>query len=190
MRWNGLCKPQQSPFQPTRPVNLALDDAMKISMLCVSIVLTFVVGCLRERGSASDVIAEAAENEFGAGSYSCAETIAVAKSAGIDYRATVDRCLAKDKDAMAVLFKLSKDAGFDAASAQGHAAVMGSLLRTLGDRFFSQCLSSESSQVQDSVRDYLLYDLGVTGGGGKPISDLKKEFPRTFPKTYSKDGFD
>ena len=159
-------------------------------IVIISIVVAFAGGCSGQPENASDVLAEAAESEFGAGAYGCADTIAVAKSAGVDYRAIVDRCLAKDKEAMGVLFQLSKDAGFDAASGQGHAAVLGTLLRELGDRFFSECLSAQSSQVQELVRDDLLYDLGVTGGGVKSIADLKSDFPRTFPESYFKEGLD
>ncbi len=155
-----------------------------------SMVLALTGGCSSHRQGAPKILAEAAHSEFGSGAYGCADTIAVAKAAGVDYPAVVDRCLAKDQEAMGVLFDLSKNAGFDAASAQGHAAVLGSLLRRLGDTFFSLCLNAQNPPVRECVRDDLLYDLGVTGGGVKSISDLKKEFPRTFPPSYSKEGFE
>ena len=115
------------------------------SIIVISVIIALAGCCSRPNEDASTVLAEAAETEFGDSLYGCADTIAVAESAGVDYCAVVERCLARDREAMGILFSLSKDAHLDAASSQGHAAVLGSLLRKLGDRFFSECLGAQSS---------------------------------------------
>ena len=154
-----------------------------IRVWILSVMLLAAVGCSAERQSGSHVLAEAAQREFGTASYACADTVAVAKTAGVDYEPVVDRCLAGDRRAMHVLFRLSRDAGFDAASGQGHAAVLGSLLRRLGDAFFSGCLSKEPAEVQRAVRDDIVYDFGYDPPVNE-IPTLKRDFPKTFPATY------
>lgn len=147
-------------------------------------VLLVVPACSPKARTAGALVADAAEREFGDAAYGCEDTIAVAKKAGVDYVPTVDRCLNRDEQAMHALFWLTRHAGFDAASSQGHAAVLGSLLRQLGDRFFGACLAREPPDVQDAVRDDIAYDFGLDPPEIDSVPTLMKDFPRTFPATY------
>ncbi len=119
--------------------------------------------------------------EFGSAWYCCADTIAVAKVAGHDYENVVNDCLARDKEAMHILFWLTKHAGFDAASGQGNAAVLGQLIKQLGDQFFSECLKRESQDIRKAVRDEIAY--AVTLEESSPIDC--REFRTKFPLTYA-----
>jgi hypothetical protein len=132
--------------------------------------------------SVADVLAEAGLTEFGTPD-GMADTIAVAKAVGVDYRKTVADCLANDSKALSVLLRLTRDVGFDAASAQGHAAVLGQMLRHAGDRYFGRCLASQPAAVKSAVRDYLLYDLGY-GEGPITMRQIRARFPHTFPADY------
>lgn len=85
---------------------------------------------------------------------------------------------------MHTLFTITKTAGFDAASAEGHASVLGALMRKLGDDFFGKCLEAEPADMQAAVRDQLVYDAGYDPPHLNEIPNLKKNFPRTFPSSY------
>ncbi|MEX2213885.1 MAG: hypothetical protein WD768_07145 [Phycisphaeraceae bacterium] len=127
-------------------------------------IISFAVlasGCAALRPDTSDVIAKASASEFGSSCYGCDDTIAVARAAGYDYRKIVDGCLRRDGSDLHVIFELTTRAPFDAASAQGHAAVLGSILRRQGDTFFGGVLSREPEATQVAVRDYLQYDFAV-----------------------------
>lgn len=86
--------------------------------------------------------------------------IEVARRAGVDYLVLTRRCLDRDRDAMHTLFLLTHDAGFDAAAAEGHAEVLGKLLRHLGDDFFGRALNREEPTVRRAVLEQLRYDAG------------------------------
>ena len=152
---------------------------------CVIMLLAGCVlaGCAGQPQRGRDVLAEASETEFGEAGFLCDDTVAVAKNSGVDYERLIDRCLARDKESMHTFFRLSKHAGFDAASGQGHAAVTGVLLRKLGDRFFGDCLSRESAAIQDSVREDLLYDLGY-GNTDISLGRIGQKYPATFPRKW------
>jgi hypothetical protein len=149
----------------------------------VLVVVAAACGCASRRSTSQSVLAEAAQSEFGSSSYGCADTIAVAKSAGVHYEDVVGKCLSKDKGAMHALFRLSKDAGLDAASSEGHAAVLGVIFRKVGDSFFAECLAAEETVVQVRVCADLAYDAGYDPPSD-PIPDLRREFPKTFPSSY------
>ena len=118
----------------------------------------------------------------GVGGYS--DTVAVARQAGHNYQNVVEGCVAKQAESMHTFFWLSKHAGFDAASSEGHAALTGDLLRHLGDKFFGECLAREDESVQNQVRDDLLYDLGY-GNTDITLVEIKKQYPKTFPKGWT-----
>ncbi|MCX6376873.1 MAG: hypothetical protein NTU88_12725 [Armatimonadetes bacterium] len=148
-------------------------------LLCLAILA--ISGCA-SAGAARRLMEEASRTEFGSAPYCCADTIAVAKVAGHDYGKIVNDCLAKDKEAMHILFWLTKHAGFDAASAQGNAAVLGQLLQQLGDQFFSECLDREPVDIREAVRGDIAYAL-MTVEESSPIEC--REFRTEFPLTYA-----
>jgi hypothetical protein len=78
------------------------------------------------------------------------------------------------------IFLLTKNAGFDAASAQGNAAVLGMLLRRLGDDFVGRGLQKEPQDIQNAVHENLLYDFGWGNDDSITIPILKEWYPRAF----------
>lgn len=124
------------------------------------------------------LLEHASDAEFGATGYACEDTVTLARAAGVDYHATVGGCLRRERSAIHTLFRLTVDAGFDAASSQGHAAVLGRLLRRLGDDFFGRALAAEPSATRQAVRGDLYYDFGV--GEGVRESWMLEWYPRTF----------
>src|ERR1044072_591024 len=90
--------------------------------------------------AASGCASRRSERPPGAG---LTDTIATAHSAGIDYLKLTRKCLDRDKRALHQLFVFTRDGHLDAAAAQGHAVVLGELLRYLGDGFFGGVLSRE-----------------------------------------------
>jgi len=150
----------------------------------LGVVTLLAANCGTPAGDSQRVLERAAESEFGSSAYGCIDTVEVAQEAGVDYRKTVDGCLARDRKSMHTFFWLTRHAGFDAASSQGHAAVTGVLFRTLGDRFFGQCLFKETPSIQNAVRDHLLYDLGY-GDTDTTLAEVKRKYPRTFPGEWT-----
>jgi hypothetical protein len=101
--------------------------------------------------------------------------------AGYDYLEIVADCLLRDKRAMNKLFEMTVKAGFDAASGEGNANVLGFVLRDVGDRFFGQCLCAEPAAVQTAVRKQILYDMGCDGDYEAKGQDIHLAYPHTFP---------
>ena len=143
--------------------------------------LPALAGC--GASTAHEVLSEASGSEFGSSGYLCADTVAIADTHGVDYEQVVNGCLARDRKSMHTFFWLSKHAGFDAASSQGHATVSGILLRELGDDFLGRRLSEERLSVQKAVRDDLLYDLGYRD---TPVTlkEIKQTYPKTLPAEW------
>ena len=112
------------------------------------------------------------------------DTVIVAREAGHHYRSIVEGCVAKVPDSMHAFFWLTAFAGFDASSTQGHAGVSADLLRHLGDQFFGECLAREKADIQNRVREDLLYDLGY-GNTDITLASIKKRYPITFPKGWT-----
>jgi hypothetical protein len=105
------------------------------------------------------------------------ETIEVARSAGVDYQAVVGGCLRRDRASMHTFFWLTSNAGFDAASAEGHAGGLGGVLCRIGDMFFGDCLAAEPEGTRRAVQEDLLHDLGW--GNGATLEQLQVAFPST-----------
>jgi hypothetical protein len=112
--------------------------------------------------------------------YLCPDTVAVAKAAGYDYENLVSRALSRDKQALRTLFWLSAHAGFDGASAEGDAGVLGALLKHLGDQHFSECLKEEPQDIREAVRGDIDYEMGYAY---EPLEI--REFRTEFPLTYA-----
>ena len=129
--------------------------------------------------TADRLIANASASEFGDGGYGCSDTIEVAASKGVDYRREVDRAMRGDGASLHELFWLTSHAGFDGASSEGNAAVLGNLLRYLGDGTFGSALSTEPTETRKSVQDELRYDFALEEGGGKDAW-LFEWYPLTF----------
>lgn len=149
-----------------------------IRCLLLSLAIFTVAGCLQS--DAHRVLMEASSTEFGSGAYLCEDTVAVAKAAGHDYENLVARSLARDKQALHTLFWLTAHAGFDAASSEGNAAVLGVLLKRLGDQHFSECLKEEPQDIREAVRSALDYDMGF-----EDESIEYRAFRTEFPLTYA-----
>jgi hypothetical protein len=137
-------------------------------------VIVLLCGCSPRQS----LIEEASEREFGSSAYGCADTIAVAKAAGVDYVKTVDAAKRKERAALKLLFRLTTDARFDAASAQGHAVVLGSLLRRLGDKFFASCLVEMDVETREAVGEEISYDMGEADSPAEP--EWRAKYPKTF----------
>lgn len=145
--------------------------SLLLGVLCLT-------GCTSAPHRADELIARVSTSEFGDTAYGCSDTIAVAANAGVDYKEAVDRAMRRDAKSLHTLFWLTANAGFDAASAEGNAGVLGDLLRYLGDGTFGTALSLESEPTRKAVLDTLRYDFGVDAG-------LKEEwliewYPLTF----------
>jgi len=142
-------------------------------------VLVFLCGCASSSHDSLRLLRAASETEFGSAGYACVDTVAVAAQAGIDYGSVLEGCLRRRERSMHTLFWLSEHGGFDAASSQGHATVLGMLLRRLGDDFFGGCLADEPEEVRSAVHSYLLYDFGW-GNTAITIDELKSYYPLSF----------
>jgi len=149
-------------------------------MLALSMLVTG--GCAGSHGGRA-LMEEASRVEFGSASYSCVETIAVAKATGYDYEKVVDQCLSKDKHALHTLFWLTEHAGFDAASSQGNATVLGLLLIGLGDKFFAECLEPEPLAVRNQVGQQI--DYAIDGERRIENSEFRVKFPRTYAASFT-----
>ena len=152
-----------------------------MSFRICSFFFTFVciAGCVSEPYRARDHLARMSTPKSGEGVYGCSDTIAVAGASGVDYQHVVDRAMRRDEKALRSLFWLTSHAGFDAASSEGHAAVLGNILRSIGDGSFGVVLSTESESTREAVLDGLRYDFGVESGA---LTDelLSAWYPRTF----------
>ncbi len=133
---------------------------MNIYVWSLIFAFTCISGCTEQR-RADELLTRASTSEFGDGAYRCSDTIKVAAKAGVDYKDVVDRTMRRDASALHTLFWLTADAGFDAASSEGHAAVLGNVLRYVGDDTFGTALNTESEPTRKTVLDALRYDFGV-----------------------------
>lgn len=129
-------------------------------------------------------LAEAAQNEFGgSGAYGCSDTVAKAAALGVNYKSLVDATLGQNKKLQSIAFGLfawlSENAGFDAASSQGHAAVTGLLLRKLGDAHFSALSALQPEKVRKALARDICYDLGMLDN----FNDERKEARAAYPET-------
>jgi hypothetical protein len=160
----------------------------KMHLVALMPILAVLAVCAGPAPLSDNLVKQAAETEFGAEPpYKCIDTIHVAKARGVDYRRVVDGCLARDRRAMSLLFWLSAHAGFDAASSEGHAAFLGTVLRRTGDAFFAQCLAGESAEVQWAVRSDLLnsvYDPNTEKEARQFLRQLNSRYPKAFPRTF------
>lgn len=151
--------------------------------MVMMVICGLLVGCGAPSRSGRSVLSEASDIEFGGSGGLCPDTVAIAGNSKIDYEKLLDGCIARQPESMSTFFWLSKHAGFDGASSEGHAAVTGVLLRELGDAFFGECLAREDLSVRDAVREDLLYDLGY-GNTEVTLSDIQRKYPITFPKDW------
>lgn len=121
---------------------------------------------------------EAATIEFGGGSL--ADTLAVAKVNGISYESTVQRAIDHDEEALSLLFRFAalKDGGLDGAASEGHATVLGLLLRRFGDDAFSRSIVREDTQARTAVEAALLYDAGI-----EDVKTDRHQFRDAWPMT-------
>lgn len=126
-------------------------------------ILALAAGCGTRANNpeAAALMRDAAMIEFGGGALS--DTVEVAHANGISYELTVQRALDHDDQAISLLLRFTAhhDKGLDGAASQGHAAILGLLLRRLGDGAFSQSIKREDSETRQAVEAALLYDVGV-----------------------------
>jgi len=106
------------------------------------------------------------------------DTIAVARDNDCDYLQLLELCWEKDEAAIHRLFLLTVNAGFDAASAEGHADVLLSLLNSVGDEFFSVSLFKEEKNIQEEVKEYIQY--AYAGDNNDLFLELVKKHLKTF----------
>jgi hypothetical protein len=130
-----------------------------------------------------DLLAAAAANEFGGSATLPSETIAVAKDHGLDYPRVVRAAGKGDVAALRRVMRFSVGNGLDAASAEGHAAVVGELLRRVGDAKFASAMRRESVAVRKAVTEYVLYDTGLSP------RELKRRYLRTRAAAVLRSGF-
>jgi len=155
-----------------KPVHRALASTLTLAVVVVA-------GCHQtDRSEDASGIYEQVQGHYGG--YD--DTLFVARAAGVNYLDVVSRCLWRDPEAMHTLFWLSKHAGFDAASAEGHAGVLHDVLRDVGERFYARCLDAEPENVRNAVRSDLLYDMGW--GECKKFSVIQQLWPKVFPQGY------
>jgi len=152
-------------------------------VVCVCMLLP---GCRTESNADNDLFCPESEETLLSGPNYYSDTVEVAGRHGIDYRALIPRCLAREPQAMHLLFWLCSEAGgLDAASAEGHACFVGLVLQRVGDAFFAECLAREPAEVQDMVREFLLNEAGYDDGREKEVlGKLRRLYPRCFPETF------
>gem|GEM_PF-6063476 len=127
---------------------------------------------------ADTLLLRAAAIEMGGGD--CSEAIEVARRSGVDYTATLSGCLKRQPAGMHTMFWLSAYGHLDAAASEEHSAIMGILLRHLGDEFFGNCLLKEPQEVREAVGDNLRYDFGWGSVNGITSELLQEWYPLTF----------
>ena len=152
---------------------------MTTRALFIILCMSALNGCSSDAMTADRLIANASASEFGDASYGCSDTVEVAASKGVDYRRVVDGAMRRDGASLHKLFWLTSHAGFDGASSEGNAAVLGNLLRYLGDGTLGSALSTEPSEIRKAVQDELRYDFALEEGGGKDAW-LFESYPLTF----------
>jgi len=138
----------------------------------VLLVLLLAPGCASRQDDSAAILWE--EDPI----YGCEDTIAVALKAGVDYRAVVDGCFRRDPKAVHTLFWLTVHAGFDAASSEGHAGVLGNVLRRTGDAFFGRCLAAEPADWRQAVQEGLIFAMGR-----EDDDDWTERLRKTYPQT-------
>jgi histone H3/H4 len=138
-------------------------------LVCLVAVLATCPAFGEER--APDVLVVAGANEFGGGLPD--EILAVAAKCGLDYPRLARAAGKGDVAALRRLMRFSSDSGLDAASAEGHAAVLGELLRRVGDAKFAAALRQERKTVRQKVAEDVLYDTALSDRG------LARWYPKT-----------
>jgi len=132
-----------------------------------------------------NLIEQSSSREFGDASYGCGDTIAMAKDLGIDYRSVVDACLQGEdislrKRAFSLLLWISAYGGFDGAGSQGHASVVGSILRKFGDKAFSDLSRGQPLQICRPVALNVAYGLELFDSDDAYAAGMRGRYPLTF----------
>jgi hypothetical protein len=156
---------------------LAARWLLLVTVCGTALLVGLLAGCSPSNSSAKDMTRVGVAERYGG----YIETITVAKLAGYDYLEIVSECLLHKEPAMRELLEMTEKAGFDAASSEGHSAVLGFVLRDVGDRFFGECLAAEPSSVQQAVRKELLFDMGYDGDYEDKGDLVHHLYPKTFP---------
>ncbi len=141
-----------------------------VLLLTAPIALAKQTAPARESGG---LLARAASNEFGVGCSLPDELIAMARVAGLDYIKVVNSATKGDVKALGRLMRFTTNPRLDGAYGEGHAAVMGELLRHVGDAKFALALGKEKAAVRAAVEEALRYDTGLSAKG------LARWYPRT-----------
>lgn len=138
-----------------RPIGQALLGSVVVSALLGLAIVAHA------KSSQPDTLAVAARNEFGGGAMPY-ETVVIAKHHGLDYPRVVSVASKGGVAALRRLMRFTVGSGLDAASAEGHDAVLAELLRRVGDAKFALALRQESPAVRKAVADSILYDTNLT----------------------------
>ncbi len=88
-----------------------------------------------------------------------------------------ERCYLGDVAALHDLFMISQT-GTDGAVSEGYAAWLSEMLYAVGDVRFGNQLTKESVRVQDQVRGYLCFELGI------PDHEMPWEIQARYPVTF------
>jgi hypothetical protein len=107
------------------------------------------------------------------------EIIEAAAKSGVNYRTVVDGCLRRDRNSLHTLFSLTINPNVDGAAAEGHAEVLGNLLRRLGDETFGETLLDEPQSTRRAVQIQLFFDFGADETRLSK-DDLARWYPLTF----------
>lgn len=106
----------------------------------------------------------------------------VAHSAGYEYFPLIARCLGRDAAALHELFTLTHKAHFEGDTVDEHAAVLGGVLRDVGERFFTAGLVQEGVGIQNEVRQYVAWDFGYETQ--EQFEYVRSLYPHLFPDAW------
>lgn len=99
----------------------------------------------------------------------------------LDYIGLVAKSMDRDADAMFTFLSMQAQYRYDGAASEGHAEVLGFLLRYTGDEFFGAALNRCSPDIQERVHGDLYFDMAWDGDTELDAEAiLRHEYPITF----------
>lgn len=113
-----------------------------------------------------------------------------AKAGEPDYLSLVAGAMARDRQAMHRLLRLTARPEFTGPALIDHSDALAAVLSDVGDRFFASCLAAEPPALQRRVRQTILDNStredksNLTGQqkDARALEDLRGTFPKSFPQ--------
>jgi hypothetical protein len=114
---------------------------------------------------------------------------AAAKAGEPDYLSLVAGAMARDRQAMHRLLRLTARPEFAGPALTDHSEVLAAVLPDVGDRFFASCLAAEPPALQRQVRQAIVANFSHEDKSNlnqqqkdlRALEDLRGTFPKSFP---------